>query len=105
MSLHQHLLCLVAPPLPALVPADPNALPVTGILWHTPPRQYPATLYAFHIRSAPASLGLTPWTRWRTFRLVISLLTEGFSASLPSPPAVTFRTPVYHSGPRRTRMR
>jgi hypothetical protein len=47
MLLHQHLLCLADPTTPALVPADPAALPVSGVLWHTPPRQYPAALYAF----------------------------------------------------------
>ncbi len=51
------MLCLAAPTPPALVPADPDALPVSGVLWHTPPRQYPAALYAF-LHSLRASL---PW--------------------------------------------
>ncbi len=33
MSLHQHLLCLAAPVPPALDPVDPDALPVSGVLW------------------------------------------------------------------------
>ena len=56
-SLHQHLLCLAAPAPPALVPVDPDALPVSGVTWHTPPRQYPAALYAF-LHSLRAGL---PW--------------------------------------------
>jgi hypothetical protein len=32
LSLHQHLLCLAAPTPPAMVPADLDALPVSGVL-------------------------------------------------------------------------
>ena len=47
LTLHQHLLCLAAPALPVLDPVDADALPIAGVLWHTPPRHYPAALYAF----------------------------------------------------------
>ncbi len=59
MSLHQHLLCLAAPAPPALVPVDSDTLPVSGVLWHTPPRQYPA-LYAFLHSLRRPSLGSRP---------------------------------------------
>ena len=57
-SLHQHLLCLVAPPPPPWAPAESGVLSAAGVLWHHPPRPYPATHYAF-LHSLRAGL---PWS-------------------------------------------
>ena len=57
LYLHQHLLCLAAPTPAVLAPVGPDSLPASGVLWHLPPRQYPAALYAF-LHSLRAGL---PW--------------------------------------------
>ena len=47
LSLHSHLLHVVAASPPNVVPVPPDALPVTSFDWSAPPRPYPAPLNTF----------------------------------------------------------